>query len=404
MRPFRNATLASIVGICAFAIPALSAEAAGGRERAVSPLRLDPIRLEQGAPDAWTRAGLLGIRGVTVGPIENGYHPGRGYGSAAFDRTLVETRGMGGNWVAITPFGRVANLDGSGVDLTFEAPVDENKRAVARAITMAHARGQRVLVVPHLWVETGDWRAKIDPKTDDGWARWAKSYEAFVLTWARVAEDAGADMFSAGVELRSWVTSARAPSFANVIRAIRRAYHGLVTYSGNWDDIEETAILGDVDVIGINAFYPLAEKDGAGEAELRKGGERVRARVHALAETWRRPVIFTEFGYTTRPDPAIRPWEWPEAMKNVVVDEDAQALAYHALLGPLLDEPYFAGFFVWRVYADPDDTSQEPEFGFSPRGKVAELVLRDAFAAPWAADGRLRSGWGRRARVPGIYP
>ena len=42
---------------------------------------------------------------------------------------------------------------------------------------------------------------------------------------------------------------------------------------------------------------------------------------------------------------------------------------------------------MWRLYADPDDLSQEAEWGFSPRGKLAELVLRDAFAARWAADG-----------------
>ena len=161
--------------------------------------------------------------------------------------------------------------------------------------------------------------------------------------------------------------------------------------------------LGDLDVIGINAFYPLAHRIGASEKELRAGGEEVRAKVHALAETWRRPVLFTEVGYTTRSDPAIKPWEWPDGMTNVHVDEDAQALAYHALVAPLLDEPDFAGFFVWRVYADPDDASQEAEWGFSPRGKVAELVVRDAFAAPWAADGERRAPWGERTEVPGIY-
>ena len=74
-------------------------------------------------------------------------------------------------------------------------------------------------------------------------------------------------------------------------------------------------------------------------------------------------------------------------MKNVKVDELAQAEAYAGLLAPLLDEPRFAGFFVWRVYADPDDVSQEAEWGFSPRGKLAEQVMRDAFAAWWAVDG-----------------
>jgi hypothetical protein len=336
--------------------------------------------------DAWARAEIGVVRGITVGPIENGYHPDAGYASPPYDRALVEAHRLGATWVALTPFGRVADLGGTGIDPTFEAPFDRNRRDVARAIAMAHAHGMRVMMVPHLWVESGDWRALIDPKTDDGWRRWSDSYRRFVRAWAVVAEEAGADMFSAGAELRSWVTTARAPSFAGVIDDVRRVYHGLVTYSANWDDVDQTVIVGKLDVIGINAFYPLADQPGATPDTLREGAERVRARVHALAEKWQKPVLFTEAGYTTRPDPAVRPWEWPDAMTHVKVDEAAQAAAYGALLEPLLGEPDFVGFFVWRVYADPDDTSQEAPWGFSPRGKLAEDVVRDAFDSRWAAD------------------
>jgi hypothetical protein len=344
------------------------------------------LALAPAGPHAWHDAELGGVRGVTVGPIENAYHPGVGYGSPAYDRTLLEARALGATWVAVTPFGRVQDLSGTGVDPTFEAPVADNRRAVAHAIAMAHARGLRVMLVPHLWVETGDWRALMDPRTDDGWARWADSYERFVLLWAEVAEAEGADMFSVGVELRSWVTGPRAPAFARVVDDVRHAYHGLLTYSANWDDVDDTVILGALDVIGINAFYPLASENDASESQLAEGGRRVRDKVHALAERWGKPVLFTETGYTTRPDPAVRPWEWPDKMTKVRVDEAAQAAAYRALLAPLLDEPDFIGFFVWRVYADPDDTSQEAPWGFSPRAKQAEAVVRDAFAARWASD------------------
>ncbi len=344
------------------------------------------LALAPAGPTAWRDAGVGGARGVTVGPIENGYHPGLGYGSPAYERTLDEATHNGATWVANTPFGRVGSLSGQGVDLTFEAPFEDNRAGILRAIAQAHARGLRVMLVPHLWIESGEWRALIDPKTDDGWQRWAESYDRFVLAWATVAETAGADVFSVGVELRSWVTSGRAPSFARVIADVRRVYHGVLTYSANWDDVDRTVILGDLDVIGINAFYPLADHDGATDTDLLAGGWRVRDKVHALAETWRKPVLFTEIGYTTRPDPAVRPWEWPDSMTHVVVDEAAQAAAYRGLLAPLLDEPDFAGFFVWRVYADPDDVSQEAPWGFSPRGKLAEGVMRDAFEARWATD------------------
>ncbi len=354
-------------------------------------------------PEGWRDAGLQAARGITIGPIENAYHPGVGYGTAAYGRTLADCERMGATWVAITPFGRVADLSGGGVDATFEAPLDRNEADVRRAIRMAHARGLHVMLVPHLWVESGGWRALIDPKTDEGWRRWAASYGAFVLGWAKVAEDEHAEIFSAGVELRSWVTTSRASSFVELLHEVRTLYHGVLTYSANWDDVESTVVLGDLDAIGINAFYPLADHAGASEEELAEGGRGVRARVRALAERWSRPVLFTEIGYTTRPDPAVRPWEWPDTMSEVIVDEAAQAAAYRALLAPLLDEPSFAGLFVWRVYSDPDDVSQEAEWGFSPRGKLAELVVRDAFAAPWAGDARRALGWGPRASVPGLF-
>jgi hypothetical protein len=336
--------------------------------------------------DGWHEAGLRGVRGLTIGPIENGYHANVGYGSAPFVRTLEESRNLGAGWVALTPFGRVHDLDGMGVDPTFEAPAADTRAAIRQAIREAHAHGLHVMLVPHLWVESGGWRALIDPKTDEGWKRWTASYRSFVLSWAKVAADEHVEMLSLGVELRSWVTTSRAPSFVALTRDVRKIYPGLLTYSANWDDVDETVILGELDVIGINAFYPLADHDGASLDDLRKGGQAIRTKVHDLAERWQRPVLFTEMGYTTRTDPAIKPWEWPDRMKDVKVDEAAQAIAYHALLAPLLDEPDFAGFFVWRVYSDPDDVSQESEWGFSPRGKLAEHVLRDAFAASWAAD------------------
>jgi hypothetical protein len=351
--------------------------AAGKRARPSLPL----------GADAWSVRGHGAIRGVTIGPIESALHPDKGYASAAYERTLGEAARLGANWVSLTPFARVYDLHGTGISLSFEAPFAENRKAIACAVRQAHARGLRVLIVPHLWVESGEWRGELDPGTDAAWAEWSRNYRAFLLTWAEVARDSQVDMLSVGVELRSWLTTAHAASFAPILRDVRQLFPGLLTYAGNWDDIEQTVILGDLDVIGLNAFFPLADKDGASYAELAAGGRRVRAKLEQLAQSWQKPIFFNEFGYTTRDNPAIRPWEWPDKMSHVVPNEAAQAEAYRALLSAFVDEPWFAGFFMWRLYADPDDMSQEAEWGFSPRGKRAELVLRDAFAAHWAADG-----------------
>lgn len=335
----------------------------------------------------WEEAGKGAIRGMTIGPIESALHPGKGYGSEPCLRSLREARRMGANWVSLTPFGRVWDLKPTGVSSTFELDFRESRIAVRKAVAQAHGEGLRVLLVPHLWVETGGWRAEIDPGDGDEWAAWAESYREFLLGWAEVAAESGADMLSVGVELRSWLTTERAPSFSSILRDVRASYAGPLTYAANWDDVDRTVILGQIDVIGINAFFPLASKDGASLSELMQGGREVESRLGSLARSWNKPVIFTEFGYTTRPSPAVRPWEWPDSMKSVVVDEAAQAEAYYALLAAFVEAPHFAGFFAWRLYADPDDMSQEAEWGFSPRGKLAELVLRDAFAAHWPADG-----------------
>ena len=349
---------------------------------------------------------LGGIRGITLGPIENSRHADKGYGTDASARSMVEARTLGATWVSLTPFGRTWDLAPTGIDLTFETPFEENRKNVLRAIHQAHAEGLKVFLVPHLWVETGGWRALIDPGDDAAWARWTDAYRSFLLTWAEVATEGGVELLSVGVELRSWVTTSRAASMLAIIADVRRVYPGLLTYSANWDDVGDTAILGALDLIGINAFYPLAEHEGASPAELAEGGRKVAASIEALARDVGKPVVLTEVGYTTRPNPAVKPWEWPDGMKDVKVDERAQAEAYRALLAPFLDARWCAGFFVWRFYADPDDVSQEAEWGFSPRGKLAELVMRDAFTARWATD-----PWGppgdmllrTRARTPGLF-
>ena len=71
---------------------------------------------------------------------------------------------------------------------------------------------------------------------------------------------------------------------------------------------------------------------------------------------------------------------------KVEIDQEAQARAYAALLGSLRETEGFAGTFVWRMYADVSDMSQEAEWGFSPWGKRSEQVLRDAYRQHWWGD------------------
>ncbi|MCA9602728.1 MAG: hypothetical protein KC417_11915 [Myxococcales bacterium] len=336
-------------------------------------------------PEGWRHAGLEGIRGATIGPIESSQQPGRGYGTPYSAALLDELARLGVNWVSLTPFGRIWSLKSTQIELTFEAPYDANRDAIRRMVAQAHERGIKVLLIPHLWVETGGWRGEIDPGSDAGWAEYQRSYRDFVLTWARNAEAAGADALSVGVECKSW--SGRYESvWEALIRDIRGAFHGLLTYSANWDEVDQVVFWEHLDLVGINAFYPLADHNGATDSEYWEGAARRRDEVRAYAEALDMPVLFVEVGYTTRANAAVEPWLWPDGMKNVVIDEHEQARALDATFHAFLGEPWFVGFFVWRYYANIDDVSQEAEWGFSPHAKEAEDVLRRTFRARWAVD------------------
>jgi len=335
--------------------------------------------------DGWQRAGLPAMRGITVGPIESSQQIGRGYGTPYSEALLDELAKMNVTWISITPFGRIWSLDSTDILMDFEAPYALNRTAVRTMVQQAHARGMAVLVIPHLWVEMGGWRGEIDPGSDIGWAKYRESYRRFVLAWAEDAALAGADAFSIGVECKSW--SGRFGGWwTTFIAEVRSSFAGLLTYSANWDEADAVLFWDQLDLIGINAFFPLADHDGATDSEYGDGARRAAQAIHDTASVLDMPVVFVEVGYTSRPNAAVQPWLWPDDMTHVIVDEREQARAVNAMLGAVASESWFAGAFLWRYYANIDDVSQEAAWGFSPHGKLAERTIAAIYSVPWAVD------------------
>jgi hypothetical protein len=347
-------------------------------------IAFDASRSILGAQAPYVPAGNA-IRGITIGPIESSQQRGRGYGTHYTEELLDELVRLGANAVAITPFGRLWSLSSTVIDLDFELPYEVNRLAIRALIRQAHARGLRVIIVPHLWVETGGWRGEIDHASEEGWLAYQAAYRAFVLEWAENAELDGADALSIGVECKSW--SGRFGAYwADLIGSIRERFHGSLTYSSNWDEVEDVLFWDQLDWIGINAFYPLADKDDAPYAEYESRAREVMKKLGALSALHQMPVVLMEIGYTTRANAAVQPWLWPDDMTNVVIDEHEQARALYAIGRAAADEPSVLGFFVWRYYANLDDVSQEAIWGFSPHGKLAEPVLGALLHQSFAAD------------------
>jgi hypothetical protein len=322
------------------------------------------------------------IRGATLAPIEDGMLGPVGYGSARCAVAVEELAALGATWISITPFGRMDDLGSQEIEPDFEIPVARNEELIRATAAMARAAGLEVAIIPHVYVMSGEWRGEIDPGPPEAWAAWFASYREFVLRFARLAEEVGARLFSVGVEFKS-SSNFHEAEWRDLIAAVRREYSGALTYSANWDEVEEVPFWDALDAIGVNAFWPLAGKPGDGYAAMRGRAARVADDLEGLSLWYDRPVLFTEMGVKSAADSALAPWEWPEHCAAQRYDEAYQAEAYDAIFGALAPRRWFAGLFVWKFFSDPWDETQEPHEGFSPRGKLAGDALARWYGRSW---------------------
>jgi hypothetical protein len=322
------------------------------------------------------------VRGVTLAPIEDGMLGPVGYGSDRCGVAIEELAELGATWISITPFGRMDDLEAVDIEHDFEIPVARNEELVRTTAAMARARGLSVAIIPHVYVMSGEWRGEIDPGPPEAWRAWFAAYRAFVLRFAELAEEVGAELFSIGVEFKS-SSNFHEAEWRELIAAVRGVYSGALTYSANWDEVDAVPFWDALDAIGVNAFWPLARRPGDGFEAMLESSRRVADELEAIAFFYDRPVLFTEVGVKSAADSALAPWEWPEHCGELRYDEAYQAEAYQAVFEALAPRPWFEGLFVWKYFSDPYDETQEAREGFSPRGKLAEGVLARWFGRSW---------------------
>lgn len=292
-------------------------------------------------------------------------------------------------WISLTPFGWQDRLSGTVIETNGEAGYwSESDSGIVELTRLVHARGMRVALKPHLWV-TGDGHggggrlAEIDPGSPDGWRAWFASYRLFLLRYAALAESADVDLLMIGAELTR-ATTGHPAEWRALIAETRRVYHGPLTYAANWyEEAEGIEFWDQLDFIGVQAYYPLAERAGADRAALERGWVAHLATLERLHERWGKPVIFTEVGWKSTADGAVRPWEWPEHSSQLLsrVSTRAQADAYEAFFKAVWPKPWFAGAFFWKWYGRHERAGGAGDPDFTPQNKPAEAVMARGFAA-----------------------
>ena len=186
-----------------------------------------------------------------------------------------------------------------------------------------------------------------------------------------------------------------------VVAEARRHYAGALTYAANFDQYHEVAFWDALDLIGINAYFPLRgwEVPGLGAADLEE----------QLAAGWRRglsgidglrqrrgiddhQVLFTEIGYVARANSTLRPWggdglavmrsgdgerlfDW----RSEPVDTAERAAAMRALyrVHEELGGEMLAGLLYWKLTTIPAHREVEPFVVVLEEGPEADPMLEE---------------------------
>jgi hypothetical protein len=134
-----------------------------------------------------------------------------------------------------------------------------------------------------------------------------------------------------------------------------------------------------VDIIGVDAYFPLAENATSDVDELVAAWTPIRDRLAATSHRYGKPVLFTEVGYRSQAGAATEPYAYDRPGPP---DEREQAAAYLATLRVFTGQPWWAGahWWMWAELPSADLPSGTAATSYSPRGKLAESVLREYWA------------------------
>ena len=307
-------------------------------------------------------------RAFTVGDWSAG-----GIATAAGLQCLDELAAVGANTVVFVATAHQRTRDASTLDSP--RPVTPELDAFLAAAAAAKTRGLSVALKLHVDVDDGSWRGFIRPADA---AAWFADYEVFAAECADAAEAAGATTLVVGTELGN--TVGHEERWRRIVAAVRVRFPGRILYAASWDEAERVPFWDALDAVGVDAYYPLADRSDPGRLELLANWQPWLVRLERLSRRTGRRIVFTEIGYCSRDGAAKAPMEYGG---SAVIDEGEQADLYWAALAAVSGADFVRGIWWWNYPlpggnpgADEDEAT-----GYSPRGKRAMEVLRESWGA-----------------------
>jgi hypothetical protein len=299
-------------------------------------------------------------------------------GAGRIDATNVAPlHELGVDWISQTPFGWAPSLESMEIRYRSDGGLwGETDDGLVATAAWAREFGIKTLLKPHLWVRHGEWPGDIAMPTEDAWAKWFASYDAFIVHYAKLAEANGFEALAVGTELGK--TTGRTADWKRIVAHVREVYHGRITYCANWnDEAERVGFWDDLDFIGVQAYYPLATVDRPTKQQIESAWGPVVAKLETLAKRTGKSIVFTEIGYKSHLGSLREPWQWDT---SGAVDVELQRDAFTAMFETLWRKPWFGGTFVWKWHPSQRAFGRDDR-DFTPQGKPALSVIRAYYIA-----------------------
>lgn len=286
------------------------------------------------------------------------------------ETALAELKDLGVDSVSITIPWVVADVRST--EMAPRADMTPSDDSLVFSIRKAHDHGMRVFLMPFLYVDhmqADEWRGTMSPAD---WTAWFRSYGGFIMHYAEIAARERVEYFSVGSELCS--AESRRDDWVSLIARVRAVYHGLLTYSANWDHRVSLGFAGQLDFVGMNAYFKLSDQETPSEEDMVRAWQGIRTEVEAWRRSIGKPLIITEVGYPSRRGAGTDPWNYAA---EGTPDLEGQRRCYRAFQRAWSGEPSLQGvyFYLWWGDGGPADS------GYTPRGKPSLEVIRDWFGA-----------------------
>ncbi len=291
---------------------------------------------------------------------------------------ILPVKKVSANYVSLMPFGFIKDLASPKVQYNSSRQwFGETKEGVKQYREAFKKNGIKTMLKPQIWVWKGEYTGYIKMNSDEDWRQLETSYSTFILAFAALAEEIKAEIFCIGTELEQFVMN-RPEYWNNLIKEIRKIYHGKLTYAANWDEFKRVPFWKDLDYIGVDAYFPLSEEKTPTVDDFEKGWLPHKETVKTLQKRYNKPILFTEYGYRSVNYTGKEPWKSNRIANQVNLE--AQMNATQAIYNQFWKEDWFAGGFLWKWFHDHKKVGGKTNNRFTPQNKPTEELIRKLYA------------------------